>query len=108
MHDWILVSVAMDWSEGSGTINFANNKNEKHFIRLEGLAELKMPRREEWGPSKYVNEVETPVKLDNGNFYCSIEIQSGDKIEIEAASIVLPSRDKLVYEASPADLPIDA
>jgi len=90
MHDWTFVSLLVEWLKGVVTVTFKNNSSNEVFLIAEGLADLKLPRREDWGESVSVNEVEGPRVLSNGNIYISIEIQSGDKIEIEAKSITLP------------------
>ena len=88
MHDWTFVTLLVEWSKGMVTITFENSSNEV-FLVAEGLADLKVPKREDWGGSVSVNEVDGPRMLDNGNSYIGIEIQSGDRIEIEAKSIYL-------------------
>lgn len=90
MHDWTLLALMVDWVSGSVTISFRNCQSQEVFLMAEGLSDLRIPRREEWGRSVSINEVDGPVVLQNGNYYLSIEIQSGDKIEIEAKSISFP------------------
>ena len=90
MHDWTLVSLMVEWLTGIVRITFKNTESDEVFLVAGGLAELKVPKREDWGESVSVNEVEGPVILENGNSYLAIEIQSGDKIELEAESISLP------------------
>jgi hypothetical protein len=90
MHDWTLVRLIVDWLKGMITIVFKNDRSEETFLVAEGFSNLKVPKQEAWGESASVNEVEGPRKLDNGWIYISIEIQSGDKIELEAKSITLP------------------
>ena len=91
MHDWTLVSLMVEWIKGMVTITFKNSDSNQVFLVAEGLTDLKIPKREDWGESVSVNEVEGPNSLDNGNSYIAIEIQSGDKIELEARSISLPN-----------------
>lgn len=90
MHDWTLLNLIVDWTKGIATITFRNSQSQKVFLVAEGLSDFRVPRREEWGESASVNEVEGPKKLHNGNMHFSIEMQSGDKIELEAQSIFLP------------------
>jgi len=90
MHDWILVSLKIDWLQGAIRITLRNNRSEDVFLVAEGFVDLKVPKREDWSKSVSINEVEGPSELDNGNFYLVIEIQSGDKIELEAKTIYLP------------------
>lgn len=90
MHDWTLLTLMVDWVRGMVTITFRNSQSQEVFLIGEGLSDFRVPKREEWGGSVSVNEVVGPKKLENGNLYFSIEMQSGDKIEMEAMSISLP------------------
>jgi hypothetical protein len=90
MHDWTFVALMVDWLNGVVTFTFKNSSSTEVFLVAEGLADLKVPKREDWGESVSVNEVKGPMVLENGNSYLAIEIQSGDKIELEARSISLP------------------
>ena len=90
MHDWTLISIMVEWFKGTVTIAFKNSKSEEVFLVAKGFVDLKVPKREDWGESVSVNELEGPSLLENGNSYLAIEIQSGDKIELEARSISLP------------------
>lgn len=91
MHDWTFVTLMVEWLKGVVTFTFKDSSSTEVFFIAEGLVDLKVPKREEWGESVSVNEVEGPLVLENGNSYLAIEIQSGDKIEIEAKSISLPA-----------------
>lgn len=90
MHDWTFVTLLVEWLKGVVTITFKNSSSNEVFLIAEGLADLRVPKREDWGESVSVNEVDGPRILENGNSYIGIEIQSGDKVEIEARSISLP------------------
>ena len=92
MHDWSFVALLVEWAKGKVTITLKDSNSADVFIVADGLADLKVPKREEWGASISINEVDGPTALSNGNSYIGIEIQSGDKIEIEAESICLPVR----------------
>lgn len=90
MHDWSLVTILLEWAEGKITITMKNGDSREVHLVASGLAEIKVPKREEWGGSVSINKVDGPSTLANGNSYLSIEVQSGDKIELEAESISLP------------------
>lgn len=90
MHDWTIETVLIDWIKGTIAITFKNNYSKEVQLTAENFADLRIPKREEWGESVSVNEAEGPTLLKNGNYHICIEIQSGDKIEIEAKSIWLP------------------
>jgi hypothetical protein len=90
MHDWVLLTLMVDWMNSMVTITFRDSQSQEVFLIAEGLSDFRVPKREEWGGSVLVNEVEGPKTLQNGNLYFSIEMQSGDKIELEARSVSLP------------------
>lgn len=90
MHDWTLVSFNVEWAEAILKITFKNEKSEKAYLVAENFSSLIIPKREKWGESKSVNKVEGPIALSNGSIYLFIEMQSGDKIEIEAERIIVP------------------
>ncbi|EGW21444.1 hypothetical protein [Methylobacter tundripaludum] len=90
MHDWTLVSILVDWIKGIVTITFKNYKSNQVILIADGLVNLHIPKREEWGESVSINEVTGPILLSNGNYHLKLEIQSGDKIELEAKFIKMP------------------
>jgi hypothetical protein len=89
MHDWTLVSILMNWIESTVTMNFRVHGIEKPVIIAQGITELIVPHREEWGRSVSVNEVLGPTKLTNSNYKLVLEMQSGDLIQLEARSFVM-------------------
>jgi hypothetical protein len=91
MHDWTLVSVLVHWATGIVDITFKNEQSKVVQLIATGFINLHIPRQEDWGSSVSVNEVDGPRLLENGNSYLCLEIQSGDKIELEAKSISLPN-----------------
>ncbi|MCL7423218.1 MAG: hypothetical protein M8364_20220 [Methylobacter sp.] len=90
MHDWTLVSILVDWIKGTVTVTFKNYESNLVMLIADGLINLHIPKHEEWGESISINEVTGPILLNNGNYYLELEIQSGDKIELEAKSIKMP------------------
>ena len=93
MHDWTLLEICVDWLKGSITATFRNTKSQEVKLIAEGLVDIRIPKMEEWGRSVSVNEVRGPHKLDNGHQKLTIEMQSGDNIEIIARSIFLPQNE---------------
>lgn len=91
MHDWILVSILVEWAKGIVTINFDTHEFGVVQVTATGLVKLLVPKLEEWGESVSVNEYEGPVELTDGNQSLTIEMQSGDKIELEAKCISMPN-----------------
>ena len=84
MHDWTLKSLTFDWINGTGRLIFDGDSSKDISLFAVGIAHFQVPKREEWGPSISVYEVVGPTPLDNGNSSVSIQMQSGDLIEIEA------------------------
>lgn len=90
MHDWSLISIVFDWVSGTANLSFRYGEGHNTVLSATNVAELLIPKREEWGTSVSVNEVQGPHLLANGNYHLSIEMQSGDVIQIEARSFTLP------------------
>ena len=90
MHDWTFVRLEFDWLNGFASLVFNNARSEEVIVLAKGVKHLQVPKREEWGESVSVNETDGPRSIKNGLSYLAIEIQSGDKIEIEAKSISMP------------------
>lgn len=91
MHDWILVSIFVEWAKGMVTITLDTHEFGAVKVTASELVTLIVPKRDKWGESVSVNRYEGPYTLDNGNQFLSIEIQSGDKIELEAKYISMPN-----------------
>lgn len=90
MHDWTLGEITINWITGTLIFFLKNNKSEDVKIQVSGLYNLNLPKKEEWGRSVSINEINGPLVLANGHMYLEIEIQSGDTISLEAKLIELP------------------
>ncbi len=90
MHDWTLMEIRVDWQNGSVTVTFRNTTSREVSLTAEGLVDIHVPKKEEWGRSVSVNEIRGPYKFDNEFQKVTIEMQSGDSIKIVARSIVWP------------------
>lgn len=91
MHDWTLVCIAVDWAPGLATITFRNHESKEVQLVAYGIIDVHIPKKQEWGESVSVNETNGPMLLGNGNYFLEIEMQSGDRINIEANSIAMPA-----------------
>ena len=60
------------------------------MLTAQGLVNIHVPKSEPWGRSVSVNEIRGPLKFDSELQKLTIEMQSGDCIEIVARSICLP------------------
>ena len=84
MHDWLLASIDFDW--GSGMLRISVNwDGKKSELLARGVTQIHIPRKFDWGPSASINKVEGPHGED-GALHLAIEMQSGDIIEVLAAS----------------------
>jgi len=90
MHDWTLVSIQFEWKEGRVALSLRNTKSETVSVIADGVADLMIPRRNEWGSSVSVNCVSGPIDHPGGLQKLDIEMQSGDVIQIVAKSFRLP------------------
>lgn len=85
MHDWTLLSISFAWKAGTVRLVFRDLSSQTVTLVGKSVSSLRIPRIQEWGPSESVNEVTGP--LDVGNLkQLSLEMQSGDVIEVTAAS----------------------
>jgi hypothetical protein len=89
MHDWTLLSIAIDWKTGAVALHLASSAGQTE-LRAEDMREIRIPRAQPWGPSVSINTVDGPNPHDEGLLRLAIEIQSGDLIEIVARSFKMP------------------
>ncbi|MBC3915977.1 hypothetical protein H8L32_00635 [Undibacterium sp. CY18W] len=90
MHDWTLISLRFDWNEARVTLSLNNTASDTVYLVAENVARLFVPKMDEWGKSVSINEIIGPTRQSDGIEILQIEMQSGDVIEIAAASFVLP------------------
>lgn len=86
MHDWTLVSISVDWQAANATFTFIDNDLHARELVALGFESLTLPRKNDWGPSASVYEATKTISECNRY---SIQMQSGDLIEVEAVSIML-------------------
>jgi hypothetical protein len=101
MHDWTLVSILFEWKSGGATLEFRTDASKSATLTAHGVSELHIPRLNEWGPSVSVSEVFGPTDRGSGRRELEIEMQSGDRIRIVAASFDFPpaadNQERQVY-----------
>lgn len=90
MHDWTLIEINIDWSREKVVLKLSDNQEIKYLTAHEFVS-LSLGRHEEWGPSKSVNEVNLFAKKGDRYKKLVLEVQSGDKLQIEAAEFDIPS-----------------
>lgn len=91
MHDWSLLSLTVEWKTGEVRLDVQSSTGLEH-VRAVDLYELCVPRGHAWGPSVSINAVEGPKAESGGRRRLTIEMQSGDRIEIVAGSFEMPGR----------------
>jgi hypothetical protein len=91
MHDWTLISVQFKWKAGRVVLSFRTPEAEVSSLVAEGVFDLHVPQKKDWGPSVSVNEIRGPSGNMSGRQKLEIEMQSGDVIEIEAVSFEFPT-----------------
>lgn len=102
MHDWTLISILFEWESGRVTLEFRTDGAKTAKVVAHEVSELHIPRRNEWGPSNSVNKVRRSSDVASGHRELEIEMQSGDRIRIVAASFDVPQSakpDALVQQA---------
>ena len=96
MHDWTLVSVLFDWGSGNAVLEFRTSGSLTAKLVARGVADLHVPRLNEWGPSVSVNQVVGPSDSGTGRRALEIEMQSGDRKRISAAYFEFPQQANIV------------
>jgi hypothetical protein len=89
MHDWTFQSISVDWKAGTATFSLTWSGNSVALV-AHGVRDLHIPRRFDWGPSVSVNKSHGPSPIEDGLLRFSMEMQSGDTIEVVAAKFDLP------------------
>lgn len=85
VHDSRLISVNLQWSEGTVTVTFANA--DARQVIISPVTRLECPREDPWGPSEYVNGVTFAPAAERPGMQMTIQMQSGDEIVIRGGSI---------------------
>ena len=101
MHDWTLVSMLFEWKSGCVTLEFRTDGSNSAELTAHGVRELHVPRLNEWGPSISVNGVHGPSDGASGQRELVVEMQSGDRIRIVAASFDVPPSSRPSAAATP-------
>ena len=89
LHDATLETFVFHWAEGVVRIRLSTGMNGTGVVILEAFGVLRVvcPRAFPWGPSDSVNEVELEQVKDGR--LLSIEMQSGDVLEVDCADATI-------------------
>lgn len=88
LHDWSLISISYDWKASTATFDLECADGLRQLI-ASGTTDLSVPHSAPWGPSDSINSVERSLMEGSSSFSLRIEMQSGDVISLQAASIEL-------------------
>ena len=90
MHDWTFTSALFEWADARVILIFQNATSLDVRLIAEGVVDLQIPQKREWGRSVSVNETTGPTDNGDGTQIFTIEMQTGDVISIVARSFQLP------------------
>lgn len=95
MHDWSIKNIHIAWRERKVVFDLVKYQGTPKLI-CEGVTKLEIPMAFDWGPTDCINETtpylnveEGSMKVENWDGKLSIEMQTGDVIELEAETITL-------------------
>jgi hypothetical protein len=89
LHDATLKSVNFEWETAIARLRFKTGVavSEVAVVEAEGVTSLECPRLLPWGPSNSVNTTAVE-ELADGQLL-TVEMQSGDVLEIHCRGVVL-------------------
>lgn len=98
LHDATVDAIRFDWAKGRLEILLTvpvTDGPPARMITAEGVIMLRCPHREPWGPSPCINTVRGPgpIYREGKLLAVEIEMQSGDRIEVEAQTFKLEGVD---------------
>jgi hypothetical protein len=86
LHDAILERVAVDWRAGAAFVECGTALDARTILVVDNVREVRVDRREPWGPSESINSVYVDDAKDS-EVALYIEMQSGDDIFIVGAAL---------------------
>lgn len=89
MHDWSLLKLAVDWPAEQVQLDMRSPDGPRVLVARK-LKSLVVPNENPWGPSISINGATGPALAETGLNRLTIEMQSGDLIEIVAAQFQTP------------------
>lgn len=96
LHDGTLDCISLDWGTGFVRLAIRLESYQVDSVEIHAIEtrNLLCPRREEWGRSRFINDVRGPNAIPGGGVRLQVEMQSGDVIEIEAKEIQIVSTSR--------------
>lgn len=93
LHDAIFVGLELKWEEGCLDLMFVpcDDNEEEYPIKISAhrFKSLVCPRNYPWGRSFYVSSIQ--LQRQPKDVTLTIEMQSGDEIQVKAEEVVLPN-----------------
>jgi len=86
LHDAVLLSIDMQWAEGTVTLGVRTANGPKRLV-VKQVTRLVCPREYPWGRSVSINEVRLGETPAGTSFQLEIEMQSGDVLAIRGSEI---------------------
>jgi hypothetical protein len=92
LHDATLELLIFNWREGTLQIALKTGTGQldKTTLFARGVTELRCPRLLPWGPSSSINTTNLE-QLGDASYLLTIEMQSGDSIEVCCGDVSLDS-----------------
>ncbi len=84
LHDATLIAIRLNWDDGTCVADLDHGTLGRCVLMFSAVSHLILPRKQDWGRSVSINACSIPSP---GRY--EIEMQSGDLIKIEAASVML-------------------
>lgn len=90
MHDWTLVSILTEWSNSTVIVQLRDRHSAPRKLTAHGIRGLSVRQDQPWGSSVSILACEPVIATEDGLYRLTIELQSGDRIDIEAERFDLP------------------
>lgn len=87
LHDAKLISLLFDWKSKTleCLLEPVSSGGETLRLFIKGVSNILIPAKDAWGKSEYINKFSEKELAEC--FLFSIEMQSGDTLEVHAASL---------------------
>lgn len=89
LHDATLLGIRYEWAQARVTFSLQTEPDVRRDLIVTGVTVLHLTRLEPWGPSESVNQVSWSRREADTLPVLSVEMQSGDLIEVRASAFTL-------------------
>lgn len=89
LHDATLLAITCEWAQARVTFSLQTEPSVRRDLIVKGVTALRLTRLEPWGPSGSVNLVSWSRREADTLAELSVEMQSGDLIEVRATEFTL-------------------